>query len=272
MEEHKSIDETAYSKKYKHELDQYSDDFTGGYYAESIPQELAFSLIQYEEKVVNKDGQVVDQDAKPLKTQDKKSDFRDVLNSLVPPIPVSEQTPDLFKQVSSRAATREDVISLQQHLDDRLELRQARENGICPVREQLYAQTLDELIRQMTIMCPERGLLTVRTRDESRMTIAAYQTLYQTSLSFGMRKSLQAENALREYKKKVADLKAKREEVQSQVNHITNQINIMEKRHGEQRQIDNKKMNEEKEFIKHQRQSLETFLKTEQSKLETAAS
>lgn len=39
---------------------------------------------------------------------------------------------------------------------------------------------LDELIRQVTINCAERGLLLLRVRDEIRMTIAAYQTLYES--------------------------------------------------------------------------------------------
>jgi hypothetical protein len=54
-------------------------------------------------------------------------------------------------------------------------------------------QCFDELIRQVTISCAERGLLLLRVRDEIRMTIAAYQTLYESSVAFGMRKALQAE-------------------------------------------------------------------------------
>ena len=41
--------------------------------------------------------------------------------------------------VSSTPATRLDVINLQEQLDQRLTTRQARETGICPVREELYA-------------------------------------------------------------------------------------------------------------------------------------
>lgn len=51
----------------------------------------------------------------------------------------------------------------------------------------------DELIRQVTINCAERGLLLLRVRDEIRMTIAAYQTLYESSIAFGIRKALVAE-------------------------------------------------------------------------------
>jgi dynein light intermediate chain len=40
----------------------------------------------------------------------------------------------------------------------------------------------------VTIDCPERGLLLMRVRDELKMTISAYQTLYKSSVAFGMRK------------------------------------------------------------------------------------
>jgi hypothetical protein len=61
------------------------------------------------------------------------------------------------------------------HLDRAPCRPQARETGICPVREELYAQCFDEIIREVTINCAERGLLLLRVRDEMRMTIAAYQ-------------------------------------------------------------------------------------------------
>jgi len=44
------------------------------------------------------------------------------------------------QQVSSTPATRLDVVALQEELDRRLQQRQARETGICPVRRELYSQ------------------------------------------------------------------------------------------------------------------------------------
>ncbi len=61
----------------------------------------------------------------------------------------------------------------------------------------------DELIRQVTINCAERGLLLLQVRDEIRMTIAAYQTLYESSVAFGMRKALQAEHGMADMENKV---------------------------------------------------------------------
>lgn len=62
----------------------------------------------------------------------------------------------------------------------------------------------DELIREVTINCAERGLLLLRVRDEIRMTIAAYQTLYESSVAFGMRKALQSEQGKSDMERKVS--------------------------------------------------------------------
>lgn len=51
-----------------------------------------------------------------------------------------ETTRTWMQYVSKAAASRFDVISLQEQLDSKLVARQAREVGICPVREDLYAQ------------------------------------------------------------------------------------------------------------------------------------
>ena len=88
------------------------------------------------------------------------------------------------------------LYSLQEQLDQKLEQRQARETGICQVRRELYAQCFDEIIRQCTINCVERGLLLLRVRDELRMTLHSYQTLYESSIAFGIRKALQAEQVI----------------------------------------------------------------------------
>lgn len=69
--------------------------------------------------------------------------------------------------------------------------------------ESNFVILLDELIRQVTINCAERGLLLLRVRDEIQMTIAAYQTLYESSVAFGMRKALQAEQGKADMEKRV---------------------------------------------------------------------
>jgi dynein light intermediate chain len=48
----------------------------------------------------------------------------------------------------------------------------------------------------------------VRVRDEVRMTINAYQSLYESSVAYGMRKSLNSEqkkNEMESHKKQLTD-------------------------------------------------------------------
>ena len=103
-----------------------------------------------------------------------------------------------MQYVSHHKSERDDVVQLKEALDKALEHRQARTEGICPIREDLFSQAFDEITRQVTINSPERGLLLMRVRDEHKMTLAAYQTLYQSSVNYGMRKLMEAEEGMDE--------------------------------------------------------------------------
>merc|ERR1712061_266759 len=116
--------------------------------------------------------------------------------------------------------------------------RQARETGICPVREELYSQCFDELIRQITINCPERGLLLLRVRDEIRMSIAAYQTLCQSSVTFGTRKQLQSEQGKAETEQMIADNEEQKRHKEARVVELKNKCEAIERRETERRTID----------------------------------
>jgi len=126
--------------------------------------------------------------------------------------------------VSHQPASRIDVARLREMLDQKLMERQARESGICPVREELFSQCFDEIIRQVTLNLPERGLLLLRVRDEIMMTIAAYQTLYQSSVTFAMRKQLQAEHGKADLEKRIAELEAKKKKQSNKVIELKSKI------------------------------------------------
>jgi dynein light intermediate chain len=128
-----------------------------------------------------------------------------------------EQGKKFIQYVSPEKATREQAKDLFKALDEKIKERQAREKGICPVRDELYAQCFDEIIRQVSTECPERGLLLLRVRDEIRMTIASYQTLYESSILFGIRKQLQAESGKE-------DLKIRLKELDKQKVELTNRV------------------------------------------------
>uniref|UniRef100_A0A0X3NP39 Inner dynein arm light chain n=1 Tax=Schistocephalus solidus TaxID=70667 RepID=A0A0X3NP39_SCHSO len=184
----------------------------------------------------------------------------EILNSILPPREWSENGQLWIQRVSSTPATRLDVVNLQEELDRRLQQRQARETGICPVRRELYSQVFDELIRQVTINCAERGLLLLRVRDEIRMTIAAYQTLYESSVAFGMRKALQAEQGKADLDKRILELEQEKRDLERQVNELKAKCEQIEKRAAEQRQVEEKKHQDEIQFLKRNNQQLKTQL------------
>jgi len=187
----------------------------------------------------------------------------DILNSILPPREWTEDGQLWVQYVSSTPATRSEVIALQEHLDQKLQQRQARETGICPIREELYAQCLDELIRQVTINCAERGLLLLRVRDELRMTMACYQTLYESSIAFGMRKALQSEQNKLEMHAKIKALEGECKDLQKQVLDGRARCENLEKRDQERRIEDGNKHREEVEFLKKHNQSLKKDLEAQ---------
>jgi dynein light intermediate chain, axonemal len=173
------------------------------------------------------------------------------LNSILPPREFTQDSQLWVQYVSATPATRVDVINLQEELDKKLQMRQARETGICPMREELYSQCFDELIRQIAIQCLERGFLLVRVRDEIRMTIEAYQALYESSIAFGMRKALQAEQRKAEMNMKIKQLDGDCNELQRKVERLEREIYEMEKNEEEERDRSERAHKEQVETLKN---------------------
>jgi dynein light intermediate chain len=222
--------------------------------SQNIPKST--SLVKYgPPTLVSTSGKknLKDQKAKKsTSTQDQtNAHTEDILNSILPPREYTLDKQQLWiESVLSTPATKADVIALQADLEHLLQQKQARETGICPIREELYAQCFDELIRQITINCSERGLLLVRVRDEIRMTIQAYQTLYESSIAFGMRKALQAEQRKTEMNNRIKTLEGEVSELQRQVQNLENEIARIEKEEEANQEKEEKAHKEDVEFLK----------------------
>ncbi len=214
-----------------------------------------FSLLKYDtpvlvSKQIGKGGKAsagsVSTSASSIGSDMKQNDY---LNSILPPREYQDMGQLWVQYVSPSPATRLDVVNLQDELDKKLQERQARETGICPIREELYSQAFDEIIRQVTINCAERGFLLVRVRDEIKMTIQAYQTLYESSIAYGMRKALQAEQSK-------AEILIKIQNVEEECNDLEDQVEDLKKRINRQlREVDReKKLSKERHDDDIQRQ------------------
>jgi len=210
------------------------------------------SLVRYDQPILVSSTKENRSKGKKGPGEDKKplSPTVEILNSILPPREWTEDGQLWVQYVSSTPATKTDVVALQGHLDQKLQQRQARETGICPIREELYAQCFDELIRQITINCQERGLLLLRVRDEIRMTIACYQTLYESSIAFGMRKALQSEQNKVEMQAKIKVLEGEKRELDKQVAEIKHRCEQFDKREKERMQEERDKHAQEMDGLR----------------------
>ena len=227
------------------------------------------TLLQYQGKIeLNPDDpSYLNQKKRENSTIDNNPSLSETLNAMFLPREWEESGKKFIQYVSPEPATREKARDLFKALDEKIKERQAREKGICPVREELYSQCFDEIIRQVTIECPERGLLLLRVRDEIKMTIASYQTLYESAILFGIRKQLQAEEGKKELKKKNEELEIKKKKLIEKKLQLENKLKAFDKQVEERKQIEEAKREEEIKFLKEQNENLEKFLNSiDQSK------
>ena len=176
------------------------------------------------------------------------------------PIKWEENGRDFIQSVSSKEATREQAKELFKALEEKLKERQAREKGICPIREEIFSQCFDEIIRQVTIECPERGLLLLRVRDTLKMTIASYQQLYESSMLFGIRKQLQAENGKKEILERREKITKKKIELTNQKKELMIQLEGLKKQTKERNEIEREKREHDTQFVKDELTHLQTLL------------
>ena len=131
--------------------------------------------------------------------------LKDTLNKILPPKKVKIGDQMWVQYVSCNPVTRAEVVNLNENLKKHLQLDGARINGVCPIREKLYDECFHELIRQITINCLERGILLMRIKNETAMTINTYKILYESCISYGMRTFISAEKE-KSYNSKTKEL------------------------------------------------------------------
>eukprot|EP01065_Artemidia_motanka_P039213 TRINITY_DN48082_c0_g1_i1.p1 TRINITY_DN48082_c0_g1~~TRINITY_DN48082_c0_g1_i1.p1 ORF type:complete len:271 (+),score=100.12 TRINITY_DN48082_c0_g1_i1:70-882(+) len=195
----------------------------------------------------------------------------EVLDALFPPKEQYDESTGtvLVRPVSRLPADPMDVITLQEQLDDRGELRSVRDHGICVQREELYEQCLDELVRQVTISCPERGLLLARMRNELYMTRDSYKALYDMACALGMRKVIQRDldhQVLKEMEKLEYEVQIQ----QKRVHGLQAKVQKTRKLLRDRRDLAESQHEEEMRFIKKGNSQLTNELKRLQRALETA--
>ncbi len=189
---------------------------------------------------------------------------QDVLNSMFPPKKWIKDNQMWMKMVSSTPATRSEVSRLAEDLDLALKDRKANAFGICNIREEIYSECFDELIRQVTLSCAERGLLLHRIRDEMRMTKEAYHHLYESSVTFGIRKALLARQEKERLQKNLQESTEEVNDLKEQIQKLSKQLEVIEDKHEKERKMENEKNESEIKRLRKRanqiKEALERFL------------
>lgn len=78
----------------------------------------------------------------------------------------------------------------------------------------------------------------MRVRDEHKMTLAAYQTLYQSSMKFGMKKQLQAEEGMDQLEQVVRQLEKQKKQLEDKKVELLSKKSSLEKKIMERKNIE----------------------------------
>ena len=94
------------------------------------------------------------------------------------------------------------------------------------------------------------------------MTIASYQTLYESAILFGIRKQIQTEAGKEDLKNRLLDLEDRKKELSKKKEQLDNKLKAFDKTIAERNQIETAKREEQSAFLRQQNENLDKFLKS----------
>jgi hypothetical protein len=158
-----------------------------------------------------------------------------------------------LRRLSRRPADRLAVLALHEALEQRCAAAD-REGvgsggGVSEEREVVYDDCLLEVIRLVSIDCPERGALLLALRAESSETQVSYDALFERAVQFGNRKAIERDFS-RSMHERIALLRSETGALENRVSETRAKLEGIEKRYAERRQADDRRHAEEVAFMK----------------------
>uniref|UniRef100_A0A0A9WXL9 33 kDa inner dynein arm light chain, axonemal n=1 Tax=Lygus hesperus TaxID=30085 RepID=A0A0A9WXL9_LYGHE len=144
---------------------------------------------------------------------------------------------ELWTQVVSPATTkRNEIRLLYDDVNRRLWMRHARPFGVCRVRYEIMRQLLDELTRQVTVTCAERGLFLVRIRAELNYTIQVYHYMWRDTMEYFDPIVQKSVEIMADYRRKVEGLKEEIKRIQEEMEDVQWKTLLLEQEKAYERQ------------------------------------
>lgn len=165
------------------------------------------------------------------------SNIEEVLNTIISSL-VSEDEGKIWLQTPvSFPATNIEVIRLKENLDKCLVRKGAKMHGVCHIREDLYFQCFDEIIRQVIINYKRRGLLLFCIKEHFKDTLKCYRNLFFINCAFGIRKEIKGDRQKNELKLDINRLENECERMEFEVKSLVDQIEAKKRGHQQKMEV-----------------------------------
>ncbi|CAG7820061.1 unnamed protein product [Allacma fusca] len=183
---------------------------------------------------------------KPLPQED----IEGVLNMIKVPLKIVLNGETWTQGLSYMINDCKDASLLESKLEELLEKRKARLEGICPIRREIYDDCLDEVHRQIALEFPERAILLVRCRKEIEQTIATFAGLYGSIQTYNLRQSILQKNGYRDSHDKLKFVKDEKSQMLSTYDSLQNELRHVNAINEAEDAATHKKMHDELEYFR----------------------
>ncbi|GAA47226.1 dynein light intermediate chain axonemal [Clonorchis sinensis] len=155
------------------------------------------------------------------------------LSKFFPPVRYKEMGTKWVKHVSAKQATPIEMTHVKQEVDRVLKVRCSRKAPLCVIREDVLSDLIREILRQVTIDCPEQGLLLRRILDHNEMEFNAYETLLRFTDAFVGRKWAEWQHWKADRTRQIYELEDTKRILEFQATELKHKVDQLEKKNQE---------------------------------------
>ncbi|CAM9168157.1 unnamed protein product [Ectocarpus sp. 13 AM-2016] len=198
-------------------------------------------------------------------------DITAVLKAILPNREYANVAGEWVQTVSGTVRTRGELEKVQNTVEARLATLQARPGAVCAVRESVFSELYDEVIREITLQNPERGLLLLRLRDETRMNLDTYAEIYRDSVAFSRRNVEGARQELDGVQSALSKLQSQTSGLRAHVRSLEANLAYMNRSITYSKVTTDQEHAETLRLAKEEQRALETSISKSHRKLKEAA-
>jgi len=187
-------------------------------------------------------------------------DMRKMLHIMFPSKSYKEGGKLWQKHVSLSQASRWDLYAFEDELLAKNRLLSVNKFGISRMEAQLNFLYLDELVRQETLSCAERGLLVQTIRQELHSYVDLYEDVIASANNFFLRHSRVALKAIDELQEQLSKLEEQKHDLEQELDILEVVLNQSKRLAQVRMETDMKLYEDEMLCIKRSNQQLEMLL------------